>query len=436
MLSHEENEILCRVGPGTLMGNLLRRYWMPACLSAELDRDGSPLEVRLLGEDLIAFRDTDGRVGLVDVNCPHRGASLYYGRNEDCGLRCIYHGWKFDVDGNCTEMPSERRSFADRIKLPNYPVHESGGIVWTYMGPVETMTPFRDFGTEDLEADEVQATKLFWDCNWVQALEGNIDTAHISHLHQWFGNQQVPDNDSDQPGYPDISWLGKLCWADRAPAVEVQDEWYGFRYVGIRDTPKGYKHVRLTAFTMPSLTIIAAVPFSTRQLIVVPIDDHSSWRYSFKTGVDPNPKGYGASDSPVRSPHRMVGPSERGIRLRTANAANHYEIDREFQKTESFSGIRDFVAQDYAVTESMGPIYNRTKEHLGTTDLAVIRMRSMLLGAARGLAEGKEPPGLTGQGDFRIIRSAEKVIEPNEDWRPLGTDEDPGVIESYASLTD
>jgi phthalate 4,5-dioxygenase len=435
MLSQEQNEILCQVGPGTLMGNLLRRYWMPACLSAELDRDGSPLEVRVLGEDLVAFRDTDGRVGVVDVNCPHRGASLYYARNEGCGLRCIYHGWKFDVDGNCTDMPSEPRSFADRIKLPKYPVHESGGIVWAYMGPSETMTPFRDFGTEGLAPEEAVATKILWDCNWVQALEGNIDTAHVSHLHQWFRDQEEPDAAWDQPGYPPVAQLGSLCWWDRAPVVEVQDEWYGFRYVGLRNTPKGHTHARLTAFTMPSLTIIAAVPFSTRELIVVPIDDHSAWRYSFNTGSDPNPMGYGGVAA-SRSPYLRPQPSDRGIRPRPATAANHYQMDREFQKKESFSGIRDFVAQDLAVTESMGPIYNRSKEHLGTTDLAIIRMRDMLIRAARGLAEGEEPPGLAGQGDFRTIRSAEKIIAAGEDWRALGTDEDPAVVEAYASLTD
>ena len=156
MLSAEDNEILTRVGPGTPMGNLYRRYWIPACLSKEVDEpDGPPIRVRLLGEDLVRFRDTHGQLGLIEEQCPHRGASLFYGRNEECGLRCTYHGWKFDVTGQCVDQRSELKPFAHRIKITSYPVHESGGIVWAYLGPAETMTPFRDFGTESLPADQV-----------------------------------------------------------------------------------------------------------------------------------------------------------------------------------------------------------------------------------------------------------------------------------------
>src|ERR1700722_12443368 len=168
VLSQEENETLTRVGPGTLMGNLLRRYWTPACLSMELEADGSPLEVRLLGEDLVAFRDTNGTAALFDRNCPHRGASVFYGRNEDCGLRCAYHGWKFDVTGQCVDMPSEKRSFAGEIQAVAYPTHESGEGIWTYMGPSETMTPFRDFGTESPPASQARAARQYSPCSWVQ----------------------------------------------------------------------------------------------------------------------------------------------------------------------------------------------------------------------------------------------------------------------------
>src|SRR6202167_1832822 len=177
MLSLGDNEILTRTGPGTLMGALLRRYWVPACLSEEIaEPDSPPIRVKLLGESLVGFRDTNGEVGLLDELCPHRGTSLFYGRNEEAGLRCVYHGWKYDVSGQCVDMPSERRSFADQIKAVAYPTHESGGIVWTYMGPPETMTPFRDFGTETLPADKVYADKIFIDCNWVQSLDGDFDS--------------------------------------------------------------------------------------------------------------------------------------------------------------------------------------------------------------------------------------------------------------------
>lgn len=431
MLSQDENELLTKVGPGTPMGNLLRRYWTPACLSAELEVDGSPLEVRLLGEDLVAFRDSSGKAALFDKNCPHRGASMFYGRNEECGLRCIYHGWKFDTAGNCVDMPSEITPFTERITIPHYPVHESGGIVWTYMGPEETMTPFRDFGTESLPEDQVFASKVFWDCNWVQSLEGNIDTAHISHLHQYFSVMDVPEDDSDKPGYPSNKWTWKLWWLDRKPRIEVNDEWYGFRYVGLRKTPKGHTHVRMTAFTMPYGTVIASIPFATRQLFVVPIDDDRCFRYAFNTQVTPNPSQHGGP--PMTDTPFARGNFQPGVTPRNFTADNHYQIDRAFQQ-ETFSGIRDFVSQDMAVTESMGPVYDRTKEHLGTTDLAIIRMRSMLIDAARGLEDGLAPPGLAGQGDFRTIRSAEKILDEGEDWRILGTDDDPAVRESIAAL--
>src|ERR1700684_592396 len=221
VLRAEENEILTRVGPGTLMGNLLRRYWTPACLSSELESDGSPLQVRLLGEDLVAYRDSDGKVGLVDENCPHRGASLFYGRNEESGLRCVYHGWKFDTTGQCGDMPTERRSFADQIKVTAYPTHESGGIVWTYMGPAETMTPFRDFGTEDLPAENTQVDKLFIDCNWVQSLDGDLDGAHTSYLHSYFAMADIPDDGTDVPGYPSGYMSMKFWRHDPRALIEV-----------------------------------------------------------------------------------------------------------------------------------------------------------------------------------------------------------------------
>ncbi|HEY1666228.1 MAG TPA: Rieske 2Fe-2S domain-containing protein, partial [Trebonia sp.] len=224
MLRAEENEILTRVGPGTLMGELLRRYWTPACLSAEIPAPGSPpVRVRLLGENLVAFRDTRGRAGLVQENCPHRGASLYFGRNEEASLRCVYHGWAFDVDGKCVDMPSEPAPFCEKVRIRAYPVHESGGIAWAYLGPRESMTPFRDFGTDGRDAGEFIAAKQLTTCNWVQAMEGNLDTSHISHLHQFEGIDDIPDDGSDKPGYPSNAMSWKFWRHDRAPRLEVDD---------------------------------------------------------------------------------------------------------------------------------------------------------------------------------------------------------------------
>ena len=433
MLSREDNEILCRVGPGTPMGELLRRYWTPACLSAEVPEPGSaPARVRLLGEDLVAFRDTAGRLGLVQQNCPHRGASLFFGRNEDAAIRCVYHGWAFDVDGRCVDMPSEPVPFCEKVKIKAYPVHESGGIVWAYLGPRETMTPFRDFGTEGLGVDDIMATKQVSYCNWVQAMEGNIDTAHISHLHQWSGIDDIPDDGSDKPGYPSNAMSWKFWRHDRAPRLELEETWYGYRYAGIRTTPNGNTHVRVTAYAVPYSTMVASIPFSVGHGMFVPIDDDNCWRYFVAPKAWRRPRDLGGANlfsiAPFRTPVSSVA---NGIVPRDYTLENDFRIDRDVQKKSIFSGVDDFVSQDLMVTESMGPIYDRTQEKLGSTDMAISRMRHILLGAARELAAGKEPPAVGGDLDYRSIRGAEKILEPGEDWRLLGTSDDPIVQEAY-----
>ena len=464
---------------------------------------------------------------------------MFFGRNEDCALRCVYHGWAFDREGNTVDMPSEppTSNFKDKVKILAYPVHESGGIVWTYMGPKESMTPFRDFGTESLPKEHVFAAKLHSTCNWVQAMEGNLDTSHISWLHQFNGIDDIPDDGSDKPGYPSNAMSWKFWRHDRHPRLEVQDTWYGYRYAGIRITPNGHTHVRITDYCLPYTTVVASNPFTTRQGMFVPIDDTSCWRYFINVQDDPNPQGYGGDNlfavapfttptlggpnggitpreytaendyridrevqktatfsgvadfvsqdlmvteycipyttvvasNPFTTRQSMFVPIDdencwryafttqvpsnprnyggdnlfavapftsaaknpvAGITPREYTAENDYRIDREVQKTSTFSGVADFTSQDLMVTESMGGIYDRSKENLGTTDRAIIRMRNILLRAARDLAEGKEPPALAGTGDFRTIRSAEKILEEGEDWRILGTDDDPVVQEA------
>ncbi|HEY1574861.1 MAG TPA: Rieske 2Fe-2S domain-containing protein [Pseudonocardiaceae bacterium] len=419
------------------MGNLLRRYWTPALLSVELPGpDCDPVRVRLLGENLVAFRDTEGTFGLVAEACPHRGASLFFGRNEEFGLRCPYHGWKFDTEGICVDMPSEppNSTFKNRVRLTSYPVHESGGIIWAYLGPEDTMTPFRDFGTDSLPTENVFARKMFTSCNWVQAMEGNLDSAHISWLHQFNGVEDIPDDGSDKPGYSSNAMSWKFWLHDRAPRLEVEDTWYGYRYAGIRETPAGHTHVRVTEYVVPYTTVVASLPFTSRQGMFVPIDDQTCWRYNFATQVEANPNNLGGKSlfdvpAPFTTPFQD---RSSGITPRPWTAENDYGIDREVQRTASFSGVPDFVTQDLMVTETMGPIYDRTQEHLGTTDKAVIRMRQILLKAAKGLDDGVVPPALAGdpEHDFRTIRSAEKILEPGENWRVLGTDDDPVVQDS------
>jgi phthalate 4,5-dioxygenase len=439
MLSAEDNELLTRVGPGTPMGELLRRYWTPALLVSEVPEPGGvPVRVRLLGEDLVAFRDTTGRVGLIQENCPHRGASLYFGRNEagpdgTCGLRCPYHGWQFNADGMCIDMPSEppTSSFKDRVTAKAYPTHESGGIVWTYMGPKDKMTPFRDFGTESLPPERVFATKMHSTCNWMQAMEGNMDTSHISWLHQWNGAADIPDDGTDKPGYPSnpISW--KFWLHDRAPRLEVEDTWYGFKYVGIRTTPNGHTHVRMSAFCYPYITVIATVPFGVMQGVFVPIDDYNTARFLINTRPIDNSRGVGGPSLFSVAPFTLARSevSGSGVLPRQYTAENDYGIDREEQRTTTFSGVKEFVSQDLMVTESMGPIYDRTQERLGTSDKAIIRMRRLLIAAAKKVAEGGEAPATSPDRDYFEVRSAEKILEPGEDWRVLGTDADPLVQE-------
>ncbi len=453
MLTKEDNDILCRVGPGTLMGNLLRRYWTPALLSTEVaEPESPPVRVRLLGEDLIAFRDTDGQVGLFANACPHRGASMFFGRNEESGLRCVYHGWKFDVAGACVDMPSEpaESNFKSKVRVGAYPTHESGGVIWTYMGPQETMTGFRDFGTETVPPEEQRAAKMFSNCNWVQSMEGNMDSAHISWLHQYFGILDTPDDGSDQPGYPTNAMSWKFWAHDRAPHLEVQDTWYGYKYAGMRTTPNGHTHARISAFCIPYTTVVSSVPFGTNSGLFVPIDDENCWRWNFATtSMKPMQQSnewrmgsLGGPSFPANYPYFGAGglgarPGQpapatnalamSGERPRDWRAQNDYQIDRERQKTTLYTGIDNFVSQDCMVTESAGPIWDRSQEHLGTTDKSIIKLRAILIKAAKDLAKGIEPPATDPSLPFSTIRSAEKILAPGEDWRILGTEDDPMV---------
>ena len=437
MLTKEDNEILCRVGPGTLMGNLLRRYWMPALLSSEVpEPDSPPVRVRLLGEDLVAFRDTEGKVGLFVQACPHRGASLFFGRNEEAGLRCVYHGWKFDVTGRCVDMPSEpaESNFKAKVRVKAYPTHESGGIVWTYMGPPEKMTGFRDLIGPNLDPSRYRAFKQVSDCNWVQGLEGNLDTAHISFLHRNLADFALGPDDTDRPGYPSDRMSTVIRARDQAPRIEVEDTWYGFRYAGVRTTPAGHTHVRVTDFILPFMCYIATVPVGGDScLMMVPIDDGHFFRMSFATKPAVKAPGAAAFAASAQGAGANRPPPPPSPFPERQSSGNDYFIDREAQKTVSYTGIRGIAQQDMAVTESMGAVYDRTHEHLGSTDAAIIRMRRMLIKAAKDLANGIEPPAL--EGPFHEIRSAEKILGPEEDWRLLGTKADPLLVTLEAPLS-
>jgi phthalate 4,5-dioxygenase oxygenase subunit len=397
MLTREENELLTRVGPGTPMGELMRRYWMPAMLSREMEPDGEPKQIRLLGQNFVAFRDTSGQVGLLDENCSHRGASLAYGRNEECGLRCIYHGWKVDVRGNIVDTPSEPEdsTFRFRIKHPAYGTHEVAGIIWVYLGPPERQPSFPAWEWTRARPDQIEINKVLEDCNYAQGLEGSIDSVHSDFLHS-----------SDIRGRP----------SDHRPVFEVEDRPYGFRYGAIRkpDTdPDRAKYVRVTLFVAPCYVMTPLQRTGDGIEIVnhqawVPIDDEHNYFFSMRC----NHKG------PLLDDH--VAQFHVDDQFRPArNRANKHLQDRVAMKNGNWSGIEGITSQDFTLVESMGPVYDRTREHLGATDVAITRFRRWMLQTARALAEGIDPPGLDGSADYAHLCSDEKIVPVDVPWQSV-----------------
>jgi phthalate 4,5-dioxygenase len=407
MLSREDNELLCRVGPGTPMGDLMRQYWVPAALSSELPaRDGAPLRVRLLGENLIAFRATSGAVGLVHGNCPHRGASLFYGRNEQEGLRCVYHGWKFDVTGRCVDMPNEpaESNFRGKVRAVAYPCVERAGLVWAYLGPRETPPPLPDLEPTMLTDSSVQIYQR--ECNWVQALEGDIDTCHTVFLH--LGSVSA---DEAKPG----TWAN-YSLSDRAPRYAVADVDFGVMYGAYRPAEADTEYWRIANFLFPFYAMVptGVLGLEVRVRAWVPIDDE----HTLAISIARSPQGTRtAGRQVVRPPETLPNTTDWYGRFRcVANQGNDYLIDRAAQKTTSYTGIDSIFLQDQAVTESMGPIYDRTNERLGTSDQMIIRTRKRLIDAARALRDtGKVPPGVDDPGVY-AVRSGGTVLQRGAAW--------------------
>jgi phenylpropionate dioxygenase-like ring-hydroxylating dioxygenase large terminal subunit len=412
MLSKEDNELLCRIGRGTPMGDLLRHYWMPGLPSAELPTpDGPPKKVRLLGEDLVAFRNTRGEVGLLAANCPHRGASLFFGRNEECGLRCAYHGWKFDVDGRCLDMPNEpeESSFRDKVRARAYPCRDVNGVIWVYMGPRETPPPLPAFEINTLPPEYVYPPHLMLEeCNWMQALEGDIDSSHIDFVHAKLRAE------SSQRG---------TFHRDKRPRLEVLPTDYGACYSARRraDVDGLYWH-RITQFVLPFFTMIAASdPNIVHARAWVPLDDHYNLQFAIRARLD----------RPVTDEERqrVVDPfaswggyltptSDPRTRYYTkANLHNDYLVNYELQRTDLVLGIPFLVnLQDRAMTETMGSIYDRTQEHLGTTDAMVIFARRQLINAARALRDEGAVPANVDDPTLCRVRPASILLPEGESW--------------------
>ncbi len=414
MLTTENNELISQVGPGTPMGAVMRRYWMPAMVSEELrEPDGTPVRVRLLGEELIAFRDSQGHIGLVANACPHRGASMFFGRNEESGLRCVYHGWKFDVEGTCTDMPNEpaESNFKHKIRIAAYPCEEKGGVIWAYMGPAEKRPPLPGYEWMRLPDGHRHISKTYEDCNWLQGLEGGIDSSHSSFAHRTFAN------DSPTEGY--LSYRARST----APRLEVMNTGWGYTYASIRHlNEENQDFVRCYQFVMPFQQQRAGGigRGDQRRGMVnghmwVPIDDRSQYVYNFQYPMDGGPLD---KDMWLNQEHQagrglqdfLPGPKYELIK----NPRNDWEIDRDVQRTINFTGITGTNTQDFALQVTMGPVYDRTKEHLGSADTAIIAARRLLLQAMRDVEAGGDPLGSQGEGN--TCRPAEEVIPVGLTW--------------------
>jgi phthalate 4,5-dioxygenase len=377
----ENSETLTRVGPGTPMGELMRHYWLPALKSSELKADCDPVRFVLLGEKLIAFRDSVGRVGVMDHRCPHRCASLFYGRNEENGLRCIYHGWKYDVDGNCLDQPNlpPHQVFKDKVRAKAYRAAERNGVVYVYMGAVEKAPPLPDIAATHIPESEATITFALRECNWLQGLEGDIDTSHLNFLH--YGAQSGQDFAPTDP-----TRFGAIR---RDPEYQVEEHELGTIYGAYRPAENGSVYWRIAHFMFPCWTLAPFIAFEHYRIARawVPLDD--THMMFVMIGPKSGPGSVAETERLLPNTTDWLG------RYRLAQtAANDYLVDRALQRTGSFTGIEGIHQQDQAATESMGPITEHSFEHLAVSDRMLIATRRRLLGAAKALAEqGTLPPG-------------------------------------------
>jgi phthalate 4,5-dioxygenase len=406
MLRKEQNELLTQTGPGTPMGQMFRAYWLPVLLAEELpENDCPPVRVKVLSERLIAFRDSDGRYGLMDEFCAHRGVSLWFGRNEQGGLRCPYHGWKYDVNGQCMEVPSEpmESGFCKKIKLTSYPLVKRGDVLWGYMGPADKKPPLPEWEFTMVPAEQSFTSKRSQESNWLQAMEGGIDSSHVSFLHRG-------DLGSD-PLFKGAKG-NQYNLSDMQPHFEVVEQPGGLFIGARRNAENGNYYWRITPWVMPCFTMIP--PRGDHPIhghFWVPIDDENCWAWSYdfhpvraltRIEVDAMKDGAGVHCKYIPGTYRPL-----------ANKDNDYLIDRAAQKAgKTFSGIAGFAMQDASLQESMGPVCDRTKENLVSTDNGIIMARHRLMRAAKAFADkGVVPPGV--DPAHHKIRSCSVVLPPD-----------------------
>jgi phthalate 4,5-dioxygenase len=413
MLTAEENRALTESGPNTSMGRLLRRFWQPALLIEELaERDGNPKIVRILGEELLAFRDSEGRVGLIDPVCPHRGANLLFGRNEACGLRCAYHGWKFDTSGRCIDMPTSFPDVAakDQMRITAYPTAELGDTIWTYMGPSDKRPPLPRLEWTLVPPSHRYVSKKWQDCNWAQCVEGAIDTAHFSFAHMTFdkGANEPLDlarhltNPLARMKFEHVRWIAD----DPRPIYKVAVHDAGLVLAGARRADGDNLYWRIAQFLMPNHAYAPNAfdgdVYSGQTF--VPVTDTTCWIYTYAwhpgRPLTADERGTYRRGNGV---HAAV--DENYVPLR--NKANSYLIDRGQQRTKSYMGIQGVSEQDACLQDSQGPIADRTREHLGPTDLGILHFRRAVLNAAQALAKGAEPKAASLPGAYTVRGGAQ-----------------------------
>jgi phthalate 4,5-dioxygenase oxygenase subunit len=415
MTTASENEILTRVGPGTPMGELMRQYWIPAAMSSELRPDGDPMRLMLLGEKLIAFRDSDGRVGIMDHRCPHRRASLYFGRNEQGGIRCVYHGWKYAVDGRCLDMMNipETREFREKVRAKAYRTAEHNGIVYVFMGSRENLPPLPRFECNLVPGEELHVQFTLRECNWLQAVDGELDTSHVGIMHFGAVDRDALKNDPMQ----------QYLVANRAPEYKIQKTDYGMVYGAYRPADAGRLYWRIAHFLMPFWTMPPINHLTTNVLTrgYVPLDDNNTMFVSiYKKGAYPQVR-LKAQDGVVGAsqnyPFLPNTPGWLGRWRLRANRDNDYEIDRDVQRTGSFTGIDGVQLQDQAIQESMGEIVDREAENLAASDIMVARVRRLLLDAALALRHaGTLPRSAEDAQCYAGHRGGQFVADPDADW--------------------
>ncbi|MBO0834571.1 MAG: aromatic ring-hydroxylating dioxygenase subunit alpha [Actinobacteria bacterium] len=409
MLKQEINDLLTQTGPGTPMGHMFRQYWIPALLAEELaEDDGPPVRVKLLSERLIAFRDSQGRYGLMDEFCAHRGASLWFGRNEENGLRCSYHGWKYDVTGQCVEVPSEPEdsNFCENVRLRSYPLVKVGDVLWAYLGESATPPPLPEYEWLHVPSAQTYTSKRWQESNWLQALEGGIDSSHVSFLHSGALNSD--------PLFKGARG-NKYNLGDLKPYFEVAEADGGLFIGARRNAEDGHYYWRITPWVLPSFTMVP--PRGDHPVhghFWVPIDDENCWTYSFdyhpvRALTEPEVEA-------MRAGHGVHSANIPGTYRPMANKDNDYLMDREAQKRrETYSGVRGIAMQDASLQESMGPIVDRTRERLVPTDAGIIKARQKLRKAALALRDqGITPPGV--DPAHHRVRSVAIVLPQDESF--------------------